>query len=143
MKNWIEIASHSELSAVEEIKKSFDEGDLVDVEEGLIQLAQTMANSERKALLSQLKRLMLHIIKWKIQSQKRSKSWIKSINDAREEIELAQEFSPSLNKNYIESIWEKTLKLAKRGAEDEMEISLKNTEIELTWQEVFEQEYNL
>jgi hypothetical protein len=143
MKNWIEIASFSELSAVQELKKSFDEGDLIDVEEGLIQLAQTMANSERKALLSQLKRLMLHIIKWKIQPQKQSKSWIKSINDAREEIELAQEFSPSLNKNYIESIWEKTLKLAKRGAEDEMEISLKNIEIELTWQEVFEDEYHL
>ena len=35
MKNWADISSQSELLAVQEIKKSFDVGDLADVEEGL------------------------------------------------------------------------------------------------------------
>ena len=74
MKNWEEISSTSELLAVEEIKKSFDAGDFVDVEDGLTQLLETMANSERKSILSQLVRLMSHVIKWKIQPEKRSRS---------------------------------------------------------------------
>lgn len=45
MKNWIEIASHSELSAVQELKKSYVEGDLIDVEEGLTQLIDVITAS--------------------------------------------------------------------------------------------------
>ena len=142
MKNWIEIATTSEHSAVVEIKKSFDEGNLIDVEEGLTQLLETMANSERKALLSQLVRLMSHIIKWKIQTEKRTRSWKSSINNARFEIQTLQEFSPSLNKNYVLGIWEKALSQAKIQANDETGISTEKIET-LTWQEVFEQEYNL
>jgi 16S rRNA A1518/A1519 N6-dimethyltransferase RsmA/KsgA/DIM1 with predicted DNA glycosylase/AP lyase activity len=142
MKNWIEIATTSEHSAVVEIKKSFDEGNLIDVEEGLTQLLETMANSERKALLSQLVRLMSHVIKWKIQTEKRTRSWKSSINNARFEIQTLQEFSPSLNKNYVLGIWEKALSQAKIQANDETGISTEKIET-LTWQEVFEQEYNL
>ena len=54
MKNWIEIASQSELSAVQELKKSFEEGDLIDVEEGLTQLIDVMAKAEQRALLSHI-----------------------------------------------------------------------------------------
>jgi len=142
MKNWIEIASHSELSAVQELKKSFDEGDLIDVEEGLTQLIDVMAKAEQRALLSHITNLMLHIIKWNIQPEKRSRSWLKTIFNARNEVEFAQEYNPSLNNNYIESIWEKAFSKVKKGAEIETGISTANIEI-LTWQEVFEQEYNL
>lgn len=142
MKNWIEIATTSEHSAVVEIKKSFDEGNLIDVEEGLTQLLETMANSERKALLSQLVRLMSHVIKWKIQTEKRTRSWKSSINNARFEIQTLQEFSPSLNTNYVLSIWDKAFLQAKIQANDETGIPTRNIET-LTWQEVFEQEYNL
>ena len=142
MKNWIEIATTSEHSAVVEIKKSFDEGNLIDVEEGLTQLLETMANSERKALLSQLVRLMSHIIKWKIQTEKRTRSWKSSINNARFEIQTLQEFSPSLNKNHVLGIWEKALSQAKIQANDETGISTAKIET-LTWEEVFEKEYNL
>ncbi|MDZ7935953.1 MAG: DUF29 domain-containing protein [Emticicia sp.] len=142
MKNWIEIASHSELSAVQELKKSFDEGDLVDVEEGLTQLIDVMAKAEQRALLSHLINLMMHTIKWQIQPQKRTRSWLKTIFNARYEVELAQDFNPSLNENFLKSIWDKAFLRAKKGAEIETGIS--TTKIEtLTWQEVFEQEYNL
>jgi Domain of unknown function DUF29 len=142
MKNWIEIASFSELAAVQELKKSFDEGDLIDVEEGLTQLIDVMAKAEQRALLSHITNLMMHIIKWQIQPEKRSRSWLKSIFNARNEVELAQDYNPSLNDNYIKSIWEKALKKAKKGAEIETGISTEKIET-LTWEEVFEQEYNL
>ena len=79
MKNWTEIASFSELSAVQELKKSFDEGNLVDVEEGLIQLIDVMAKAEQRALLSHITNLMMHILKWQIQPEKHSRSWLKTI----------------------------------------------------------------
>jgi hypothetical protein len=142
MKNWIEIASFSELSAVQELKKSFDEGDLIDVEEGLTQLIDVMAKAEQLALLSHITNLMMHLIKWQIQPEKRSRSWLKSIFNARNEVELAQDYNPSLNDNYIKSIWEKAFNKAKKGAEIETGISTEKIET-LNWEEVFEQEYNL
>jgi Domain of unknown function DUF29 len=142
MKNWEDIATTSEHHAVVEIKKSFDEGNLNDVEEGLDILLETMANSSRKAMLSQLIRLMSHIIKWQIQPEKQSRSWRNSIKNARFEIQTLQEFSPSLNANYIVFIWEKALKQAKEQAEDETDISTKHIE-NLTWKEVFEDEYSI
>lgn len=50
MKNWEDIAVTSELLAAQEIKQSFDEGNLSDVEEGLTQLIDTMSRSERRTL---------------------------------------------------------------------------------------------
>lgn len=140
MKNWDEIATTSEHHAVLEIKKSFEEGNYVDVEEGLETLLEVMERAEKRALKSQLVRLMLHIIKWKIQPEKRSRSWVKTINDARDEIADEQEFSPSLNENHIKEIWEKSFKQAKRGAEDETGLSTEHLKT-LTWQEVFENAY--
>lgn len=66
---------------------------------------------------------MMHIIKWNLQPEKRSRSWLKNIFNARNEVEFAQEYNPSLNNNYIESIWEKAFSKAKKGAEIETGIS--------------------
>ena len=84
---------------------------------------------------------MLHIIKWKTQPSKRSRSWIVSILDARDAIEESQEEMPSLNREFIESLWEQTFVKAKRKAEAEM--NRKSTIFLLTWEEVFEDEYLL
>jgi hypothetical protein len=141
MKNWEEIASTSELLAAEEIKRSFDEGDLVDVEQGLTQLIETMARSERRALQSQLTRLMMHIIKWQTQPDKRSRSWLITINNARREIKSLQKFTPSLNAKFVESIWEESLGDAYQEAELETGLSIERGE--LTWDDVFIEKYSL
>ncbi len=142
MKNWEDIATTSEHHAAVEIKKSFDEGNLHDVEEGLEILLDVMARGEKRALRSQLIRLMVHILKWKIQPQKRSRSWVLTISNARFEIEMEQKYSPSLNKAHVEEIWENSLKQAKKEAQIETDMSIKHIE-NLTWEEVFEVEYNL
>ncbi len=142
MKNWEDIATTSEHHAAVEIKKSFDEGNLVDVEEGLEILLDVMARAEKRAVNSQLVRLMHHIIKWKIQSSKRSRSWGLSILDARREIEDEKKYSPSLNNDFILSIWDECFSRAKKDAEYITQKKVKNIE-NLTWSEVFEDEYKL
>lgn len=68
----------------------------IDVEH-LIEEIEDLGKSERRGIVSQLTRLLLHPLKWEYQPQRRSDSWLDSITDARTQIELALEDSPSLN----------------------------------------------
>jgi hypothetical protein len=67
----------------------------VDVEH-LAEELEDLSKSERRAIASQLVRLLLHLLKWQYQPERRSDSWIDSITDARLQIELAIQDSPSL-----------------------------------------------
>jgi hypothetical protein len=141
MKDWEDIAATSELLAAQEIKRSLDEGDLVDVEQGLTQLIETMGRSEKRALQSQLIRLMIHILKWQMQPEKRSRSWLITIANARFEIRKLRDFTPSLNGNFIDSIWSESMEQAIKEAEIETGVSA--ADIDLTSGTVFDEPYNL
>ena len=143
--NWEELATTSHLDTVTKIKWLLDEQEYEEAREGLETLKETMSRAERKALASQLRRLMLHILKWQYQSEKRTMSWVRTILDARSEIIELQEYMPSLNHEYIEKIWEDCLQKAVEGAKAEMNLSRKDLfePAPLTWQEVFEDEYLL
>ncbi len=71
--------------------------------------------SERRGISSQLTRLLLHLLKWQYQPQRRSDSWLDSITDARTQIELAIEDSLSL-KSYPEQQLEPSYQKARRKA---------------------------
>ena len=62
----------------------------------LIEEIEELGKSERRGIASQLTRLLLHLLKWHYQPQRRSDSWLDSITDARTQIALAIEDSPSL-----------------------------------------------
>lgn len=62
----------------------------------LIEEIQDLGKSEQRAIASQLTRLLMHLLKWQYQPQRRSDSWLDSITDARTQIELAIVDSPSL-----------------------------------------------
>ncbi|MBD1852196.1 DUF29 domain-containing protein [Leptolyngbya sp. FACHB-711] len=70
----------------------------IDIEH-LIDEVEDLGKRERRGITSQLVRLLLHLLKWQYQPQRRSDSWLDSITDARTQINLAIEDSPSL-KNY-------------------------------------------
>ncbi|MCX5982769.1 MULTISPECIES: DUF29 family protein [Nostocales] len=91
--------------------------------------------------MNQLTRLILHIIKWKCQPEKRSASWVISIRSARAEINASQEEMPGLNRDFLESIWDKCFLAAKQDARDEM--GKKPDIIALSWDEVFNETYTL
>jgi len=143
--NWEQLATTSHLETVTKIKWLLDEEEYEEAREGLETLKNTMSRAERKALASQLRGLMLHVLKWRYQPEKHSTSWIRTILDARNEIIELQEYMPSLNIYFVQEIWGDCFKKAIEGAKAEMNLSRKDIfePVPLTWQEVFEDEYLL
>ena len=145
--NWSNLAASSHYNLAKEIKFSLAEGDKESAIEGLNELIDSMSKIAVREMRSHLLILMLHIIKWKNQPQKRSFSWINSISNARDEIEEVMEETPSVTKFEIERVWHKTFQKALRNAGYEMGMSSKEVKTfeptPLTWQEVFEDEYLL
>lgn len=91
--------------------------------ENLIEEVEYLGKSERRGISSQLTRLLLHLLKWQYQPQRRSDSWLDSITDARTQISLAIEDSPSL-KNYPAEQLEQSYQRAVRQAAGQTGMSL-------------------
>ena len=133
------MAVNSHYQTVEAAQTLLQQGGMDEAKAALQALVDAMSRSERQAVKSQLTRLMMHIIKWKTQLDKRSPSWIISILDVRDAIEESQEEMLSLNREFIESLWDQCFIKAKRKAEAEM--NCKSSISFLTWEEVFEEQY--
>lgn len=71
--------------------------------ENVIEEIESMGRSDRRALFSQVIRLIVHLLKFKYQPEKQEygESWANTIRDARFEIGLILEDSPSL-RNHLE-----------------------------------------
>ena len=140
-RNWQELAFTSHYQTAVAVGDALEEGDYEQARIGLEELIDALSRAEKRALKSQLTRLMAHIIKWKTQPAKRSRSWRATIRSAREEIADLQEDTPSLTRAVIESIWDKCFQRAKDNAEEEMNEPAAVSK--LTWREVFEKDYVL
>lgn len=64
--------------------------------EHLADEVEGLGKSERRGISSQLTRLLIHLLKWRYQPERRSDSWLDSISDARLQVQLAMDDSPSL-----------------------------------------------
>ena len=64
--------------------------------DNLIEELETLGRSEQKALRSHLRLILLHLLKWQHQLEKRSKSWQITIRNNRLDVEEALQDSPSL-----------------------------------------------
>lgn len=89
----------------------------------LIEEVEDLGKSERSAIGSQMERIMVHLLKWEYQPQRRSDSWLDSINDGRSQIRRKIEDSPSLW-NYPEEILEKEYTRARREASRQTGLAL-------------------
>ncbi len=89
----------------------------------LIEEVEDLGKSERRGIASQLTRLLLHLLKWQYQPQRRSDSWLDSITDARTQIELAIEDSPSLRSYPTEQL-EESYQRARRQAAKQTSMEL-------------------
>ncbi len=65
--------------------------------ENIAEELDSMGNSERRSLKSHLSNLLMHLLKWQYQPQRRGKSWRLSIHNSRKAIRYILEDSPSLN----------------------------------------------
>ncbi len=139
--NWQELSSTSHYKTAVAIKDEIQTGNIAAAMTGIEELIDALSRSEKRALKSQLIRLIMHIIKWQTQPEKRTSSWIASIQDAREEIMDIQEETPSLNDTVIRTLWDKCFTIARRDAEAEMN---RKTQLQsLSWKEVFDDAYEL
>jgi hypothetical protein len=64
--------------------------------EHIAQELESMGASERRELLSRLQVLLLHLLKYQYQPERRGKSWLLTINGQRTAIERLLDQSPSL-----------------------------------------------
>jgi hypothetical protein len=106
-------------------EQKFTELDL----ENLIEEIEDMGRSHKSALRSNLIVVLLHLLKWKYQSDKRTNSWKGNIREHRRRLDEDFEDSPSL-KNYYGEIYEKCYQNARKQAADETGLDLEAFPIE-------------
>jgi hypothetical protein len=139
--NWQELSAHSHYQTALAIQTKLRQGNISEANNGIMELITALSRSEKRALKSQVIRLMKHIIKWESQPQKRSRSWVATIHHARNEIKDIQEETPSLTDEVIRQMWDTCLTAAIVEAEDEMN---QDSQIEqLSWEAVWEKDYSL
>jgi len=100
-----------------------------------------MSKSDKRSIISYLKVAMLHIIKWYSQPDKRSASWINSIDNSRQAISEIRKDNPSIPDSLLLNSWDKKFNEAKKDAEREM--NQKSTVDKLTLEQVFNTKYIL
>ncbi|MBD2515731.1 DUF29 domain-containing protein [Nostoc sp. FACHB-973] len=100
-------------------QKNFTQLDL----ENLIEEIQTMGRSEKKALRSNLEVVLMHLLKYNYQAEKRSGSWRATIREHRKRLKEALEESPSL-KPYFDEVFRQCYDDARLLAADETELAV-------------------
>lgn len=91
--------------------------------ENLIEEIEDMGRSERRSLESNLIVVLLHLLKWQYQSDRRSGSWEASIIEHRRRIKKAIQESPSL-RPYLERILAESYTEAVKQAKAETSLPL-------------------
>ncbi|MGB7416509.1 MAG: DUF29 domain-containing protein [Thermosynechococcaceae cyanobacterium] len=110
--------------------------------ENLIEEVESLGRSEKNALKSNLSILLMHLLKWHYQADKRSSSWIRTIDEHRERIRLSLESSPSLKTLYLEVIEQRYAVARKQAArETRLNISTFPTECPYTAEQVLDDEF--
>ena len=89
----------------------------------LIEEIESMGRSEKRELKSRLIVLLMHLLKWQYQPEKRSESWRSTISEQRICIEGLLEDSPSL-KPLISEVFDDCYQKARLKAADETGIKL-------------------
>jgi hypothetical protein len=101
--------------------------------ENLIEEIETMGRSEKNVLESNLIIILLHLLKWQYQPQKRTGSWERSLIEHRRRIRKALKESPSLN-SYLEEILLESYTEAVKQAKAETKLPISTFSSECPYQ---------
>jgi hypothetical protein len=91
----------------------------------LLEEVESMGNSNKFALSSDLVVVLLHLLKWQYQPNKRIRSWEKSIAEHRRRIREIFQVSPSL-RNYFQQIFDECYLDARKQAKIETRLPLES-----------------
>lgn len=72
MTNWQELATISHYQTAVAVREALLVGDKDDAMQGIEELIDALARADRRALRSHLIRLMQHVLKWRLQPERRS-----------------------------------------------------------------------
>lgn len=97
--------------------------------DNLIEEIESMGRSEKDALESNLIVVLMHLLKYKYQPEKRSKSWLLSIYEHRRRLKKAFQKSPSL-KGYFNQVFSECYQDARNEATLETELPIETFPIE-------------
>lgn len=97
----------------------------------LVEELEALGRSEQKELGSYLQVLVLHLLKWQYQPERRTKSWETTISNCRTQIQDCLEDTPSLQRFLQDSAWiEKYYRRGCREAAKETQLSIDTFPIE-------------
>lgn len=96
-------------------EKRFNELDL----DHLVEEVRDLSKRERDKLLSSIRLILHHLLKWNYQTQKRSRSWQITIERERNNLEFYLEDSPSLKKYLCQKWIDKMYRIARLDAAKE------------------------
>lgn len=95
----------------------------------LLDEIESMGRTEKHAIQSNLIVVLLHLLKYKYQPQKRTSSWLSSIAEHRDRIEISLADSPSLQL-YLQEVFVKCYSKARKRAAIETELPIETFPIE-------------
>ncbi len=128
---------------LEETVQLLREGRLTELDiNNLIEEIEDMGRSEKKAVKSNLKIVLCHLLKYKYQPEKRSRSWLSTIFEHRDRLEDDFAESPSL-KRYFDQVFEPCYQKARKQASIETGFPLETFPINcpFTTEEVLDMDY--
>ena len=103
--------------------------DLIDYE-NLIEEIESMARKDKRALESNLEQILMHLLKWQYQKNKRSNSWRYSIIEHRNRLKKDFRDSPSL-KPYFDDVLEDCYQTAREFASEQTGLDIKTFPIDI------------
>lgn len=92
--------------------------------ENLAEEVESIGRSDKREVKSRLITLLVHLLKYQFQKERRSRNWIATIAEQRQQLELVFEDSPSLFKSYTPEVFESSYHYARRKAGRETRLSL-------------------
>jgi hypothetical protein len=108
----------------------------------VIEELETMGRSERQSLQSNLQVVLMHLLKYKYQSEKRTKSWRFTLLEHRDRIEVLLEDSPSLRTYLSENFVRSYAKARKKAAvETDLDIEIFPLNSPFTIEETLDSDY--
>jgi hypothetical protein len=128
---------------VEATAQLLREGRLTDLDVmNLLEEVESMGNSDKFALSSDLVVVLLHLLKWQYQPTKRTRSWEKSIAEHRRRIRRIFKSSPSL-RNYFQQIFDECYLDARKQAKIETRLPLEHFPVNspFTSQQVLDEDF--
>ncbi|MGA9378014.1 MAG: DUF29 domain-containing protein [Phormidium sp.] len=100
------------------------EGKFAEIDlENLLEELESMGKSDKNALKSNLRVLLMHLLKYKYQPEKRTNSWLYTIIEHRIRLEDAFKTSPSLYR-FFEDIFNESYQNARKLAAGETGLSI-------------------